>query len=184
MMHLIEDVLEYSKLAKENQQIELIDLNELVAEVKILLTDYFEKKNGQIKIAHPLPTIKYDKTQLLIVFKNLIGNGIKYNTSAIPTVVIASQQENGFIKISFQDNGIGIEEQYHHKLFQMFSRLQNHGDYEGTGLGLSICKKIADGMGGKIGIERQYVPGSLFYFSIPITMVVASEASVEELSLI
>lgn len=175
MMHLIEDVLEFSKLDKKYHQLEIIDLNELVAEVKNLLTLSLAKKQVNIKIINPLPSIKYDKTQLLTVFKNLIGNGIKYNNSGTPTVVISSQEENGFTKITFQDNGIGIDEQYHHKLFQMFSRLQNHRNYEGTGLGLSICKRIADSMGGKIGIENQTVSGSLFYFGIPSAMLVASD---------
>lgn len=184
MMNLIEDVLEFSKLDKKHQQLEIIDLNQLVAEVQNLLAASLTKKKAVINIINPLPSIKYDRTQLLIVFKNLIGNGIKYNTATTPRVTISSQEENGFIKISFQDNGIGIDEQYHHKLFQMFSRLQNHRDYEGTGLGLSICKRIADSMRGKIGIECQNVSGSLFYFSIPTTMLVVSDKLVEELSLI
>ncbi|MFK7979383.1 MAG: ATP-binding protein [Saprospiraceae bacterium] len=182
MMNLIEDVLEFSKVDKKHQQLEVIDLNQLVAEVKKLLAASLTKKNAAINIINPLPSIKYDRTQLLIVFKNLIENGIIYNTSTTPTVRISSQQENGFIKVSFQDNGIGIDEQYHHKLFQMFSRLQNHKDYKGTGLGLSLCKRIADSMRGEIGIERQSVSGSLFYFGIPIAMVVASDVTVEELS--
>lgn len=182
MMNLIEGVLEYSTIDKKNQELETIDLNQLVAEVEGTIAAYLTEKNAQIKIVNRLPSIKYDKTEMLMVVKNFIENGIKYNTSEQPTVIISSHQENDFIKISFQDNGIGIEEQYHHKLFQMFSRLQNHRDYEGTGLGLSICKKIVDGMGGEIGIARQDQPGSLFYVSIPASMLVASDTPVMELS--
>lgn len=183
MMNLIEDVLEYSKLDKKNQKFTTIDLNQLVREIEVMLGAYITKKNAQIQITNSLPSLKYDKTQLMMVFKNLIENGIKYNTSPAPTIIINSQQGKDFLKISFQDNGIGIEEEYHHKLFQMFSRLQNHKDYEGTGLGLSMCKKVVDSMGGEIGIATDTQSGSLFYVDIPITMMVGVEESAKELSL-
>ena len=171
MMNLIENVLEYSILDKKNQELEIVDLNELVAEIKIMIAAYLTEKNALIKITTPLPAIKYDKTRMLIVFKNIIENGIKYNASENPTIIISNQKETDCIKISFQDNGIGIDEKYHHKLFQMFSRLQNHQDYEGSGLGLSTCKKNINNMGGNIGIEHNTNQGSLFYFTIPISYV-------------
>lgn len=174
MMNLIEDVLEYSKLNIEDQALETIDLNELVEEVKEMSESYLEKRNALIKIKDPLPIIKGDKNRMLIVFKNLIENGVKYNTSEKPTIIISNKKEGDFFKISFHDNGIGIEEQYHDKLFQMFCRLQNHHDYEGSGLGLSICKKIINSLGGKIGLENQSKQGSSFYFELPISVVISS----------
>ena len=173
MMNLIEDVLEYSKLDKKEHELEMVDLNQLVGGVEIMLSAYIEERNAQIQIVNPLPVIEGDKTQLLIVFKNFIENGLKYNTSEAPKIIISSQQAQDFRRVYFQDNGIGIEEEYHHKLFQMFSRLQNHQNYEGTGLGLSICKKIADSMGGEIGIDNECKTGSSFYFGVPNSLVLS-----------
>lgn len=184
MMNLIEDVLEYSKVDKKNQEVETIDLNQLVGEVKLMISSFVAQKNAKIEIIKPLPSIQFDKTRMLMVFKNLMENGIKYNTSGKPSVLISSKQEEDGIKILFQDNGIGIDKKFHHKLFKMFSRLQNHRDYEGTGLGLSICKKVADNMGGEIGITSNKKAGSLFYFCIPNALIVESTVVAEELMLV
>ena len=167
MKHLIEDILEYSMLNKEGKDLQKIDLNQLVNEVLQSISELINRKNAHIEVLSNLPTIQYEHTKLLLVFKNLIENGIKYNESDLPTISIQHIEQEDYISISFSDNGIGIEEKYFSKLFKMFSRLENSDRYEGTGLGLSLCKKIMTNMGGTIYLESKANQGSTFTIHIP-----------------
>lgn len=167
MMFLIENIMEYSELNKGVCDYVEVDLNDLAKEVSEMMKNDFAERDVQIKIEQSLPTIKYDKHRVLMVFKNIIENGIKYNTSNKPTVLITQKIEGEYVKILFEDNGLGIDSKYHDRLFQMFARLQNQKDYQGSGLGLSICSKIANQMGGSVGIIPNTNLGSKFYFMIP-----------------
>ncbi len=167
MKRIIEDILEYSKLSEQEREPQLIDLNVLVDEVKDSISELIERKNAQVNIVGELSSLVHEKTKMLLLFKNFIENGIKYNQSETPTIDIQQVKYGHFTRISFKDNGIGIEEKYFPKLFKMFSRLQNEKDYEGTGLGLSLCKKIVSNMGGNVSVESQLGTGSTFHVDIP-----------------
>jgi len=114
---------------KEHQN---INLNALIDEVTDSLSEFIGEKNAQVNVIGTFPTLKHDKTNTFLLFRNLIENGIQYNQSEIPIVNIQHSVNGYFTRLSFTDNGIGIEEQYFPKLFKMFIRLQNHKDYEGT----------------------------------------------------
>jgi len=180
MKTLIEDILEYSKLSQEKKAPHAIDLNLIVNEVLDSISDLVARKNAQINVKGILPVLHCEKTKMLILFKNLIENGVKYNQSKIPTIDIQQSEHERYTRFSFRDNGIGIEERYFPKLFKMFSRLQNHKDYEGTGLGLSLCKKIVSNMDGEISVESEPEKGSTFHVDIPSDLFVV-EASAEGL---
>ena len=167
MKSLIEDILEYSKLGEEKREKQTINLNILVDQVKDSVAELIERKNAQIEVIGTLSMLKEVRVNMILLFKNLIENGIKYNQSKTPTITIQQRENGAFTRLSFSDNGIGIEEKYFPKLFKMFSRLQNRKDYEGTGLGLSLCKKIIQNMGGKISVESQINEGSTFHVDIP-----------------
>ena len=111
--------------------------------------------------------IKGNKTQMFLIFKNLIENGLKYNESKNPEISIAHQTDPDGTTFSIIDNGIGIDQKYSEKIFEMFSRLQKKEGWEGTGLGLATCKKIIDQMGGRIWLESKSGNGSTFKFSLP-----------------
>ena len=179
MKRLIEDILEYSKLGEENRAEQILDLNELVDEVTLSISELIERKNAQVNIVGNLPSLKQEKTKMVLLLKNLIENGIKYNQSPIPTIDIQTLTNGRYTRLSFTDNGIGIEEVYFPKLFKMFSRLENSKDYEGTGLGLSLCKKIVNNMGGIISIESAVGKGSTFHVDIPNEVWVSKEAVTE-----
>lgn len=166
MKQLIEDVLEFSKLNEEIREEQLIDLNDLVDEVKMSLCDLIDRKNATVNVIGLLPTIKNEKSKLLLLFKNFIENGIKYNQSKNPIINIAQTKVDLFTRISFSDNGIGIEEKYFPKIFKMFCRLHSNA-YDGTGLGLSLCKKIVSNMGGIVSVESKLGKGSIFCVDIP-----------------
>jgi len=95
------------------------------------------------RLHDPLPAVHADELQLVQLFQNLVGNGIKYQNAGIPQVHISAAKKSGKTWIfSVKDNGLGIESQYFEKIFGLFQRLHKRGEYGGTGIGLAICKKI------------------------------------------
>lgn len=167
MKKLIEDILEYSKLNQEKRESEIIALNKLVNEVTDSIASMVQQKKAQISIIGKLSAIKYEKTKMVLLFKNLIENGITYNQAKTPTIKIKQSEFGNNIRLSFADNGIGIEPKYFSTLFKMFSRLHSNKDYEGAGIGLSLCKKIVNNMGGSLSLESQPGKGSTFYIDMP-----------------
>jgi len=141
-----------------------------------------EERNAELIKLNDLPYINAHKSSLGLLFQNLIENSIKYNESDKPVTKIYTKEENKSISIFIEDNGIGIPEEYHSKVFGMFSRLHNQGEYEGSGLGLSICKKIIDKLNGDIIIHNKEGGGSVFEILLPKSIVV-SELPSESLEL-
>lgn len=165
MDKLIQDLLRLAK-ADANPKIEKVKLQNVVEEIKLNLDTLLTEKNASIIFAD-LPEITADRTQMLQLFQNLIANGIKYNESEQPLVKIKTLVKKEEIEITISDNGIGIPENYREKVFQIFHRLQTAKSYSGSGIGLTICKKIVDGMGGKISIAENLTGGTVFKINFP-----------------
>jgi len=176
MNSLIEDVLEFSREGSHSLVIDKIDTQKLLSTVQELLDYEVKKRNAIINISAEIPEIHGFKTQLLLVFKNLIMNGIKYNQHEQPQVDLTYQEIDGFHHFYIKDNGIGIESEYHVSIFEMFKRLHNRSDYEGSGLGLAFCRKVVNKMGGKIWLEESN-SGSCFIFTIPVGLRTTTQSS-------
>ncbi len=159
--HLIQD-----HLKAENTS---VDLNKLIHKVQnSILSSDREKK--VIINSSELPILYSNENLLLLVFKNLINNGIKYNKSSQPTLEISYEKGLKDHHIHFKDNGIGIDPKFHQRIFNMFYRLHNREEFSGSGLGLSIAKKITTELGGDIRIvESDEDKGSWFEVRLPIT---------------
>jgi signal transduction histidine kinase len=116
---------------------------------------------GQV-VSGDLPVVWGDSTQLAQVFKNLIGNALKYRSSDPPRVEIRPERYSpGEWLVSIRDNGNGIDPQYHDRIFRPFQRL--HGrEFAGTGVGLALCRRIVESHGGRIGVESTSGHGSTF----------------------
>ena len=125
------------------------------------------ERNVELKVGN-LPKVMANRSKMFIVMKNLIENGIKYNTSLKPKIWIQSKMLDQMNQVSIIDNGIGIDKQFQKRIFGMFKRLHNREEYQGSGLGLSICKKIIENLGGSIRVESQSGKGSSFIFTLPI----------------
>jgi len=164
MQDLIEKTLEYSRVGHSKLNNENIDLNQLVSKIRDhLLLPY---PNMIIKTTQ-LPVIGADRYYINKLFINIIENGLKYNVSEKKEISIKCEVKNNRYIFSFQDNGIGIEEQYQDQIFTMYTRLHNKSSIPGTGIGLAICKKILNDMGGRIWVESQAKIGSKFNIEIP-----------------
>lgn len=169
MKNLIEAILEYSKINnKHSDYKQSFNLSTIIGEISLSISEYLNTKNAKIEILSPLPNLSGNRFKFFILFKNLIENGIKYNKSTTPVIKIYSKTTAESHYIYVKDNGIGIEKKYHNKIFQMFTRLHNHNDYEGVGIGLSMCKKIVEGYNGKIDVESLQGKQTLFIIELPI----------------
>ena len=166
MNMLIEDVLEYSKLSSDSKEDDKTNLNAILQSITNSISEYIHHKNAEVKIHGTLPTIKAHRTKMYLLFKNLIENGIKYNQSTSPTVEISVEEKALTYLFSIKDNGIGISSSYHHKIFDMFTRLHGDNQYEGTGLGLALCKKIVLSLGGSISVISEENKGAAFLIEI------------------
>ena len=115
-----------------------------------------------------LPVVRSNQVLMIQLFQNLLANAIKYNNSDQPHVRISYIQEKEFYRFCVTDNGIGIEEKYREKVFEIFTRLQNRQHHSGSGIGLAICKKIVDRFGGDIHNQPNEAGGTDFIFTLPV----------------
>lgn len=184
MQLLVEDLLEFSHLTNSVRELVAVDLNVKVRKVLGDLELSIEEKGAEI-VVEPLPVILGYPRQLEQLFHNLVSNALKYSKAdTAPRIVIRSRQINGaevpegraggaadqaFHLIEVVDNGIGFEQQYADRIFQMFQRLHGKAEYAGTGIGLSIAQKVAENLGGSIWAESAPGVGSTFKVLLPKT---------------
>ena len=164
-MHaLVTDVLEFSKLdADLATQSERFDLGEAVRGVTARLAPGEQDRvsvTGSAEVVAPASHLE----QLAL---NLIENGLKYNDSPEPHVAIVVERVGERVRLTARDNGIGIEPEYHERVFGMFRRLHTSDEYSGTGLGLAVCRKVVERLGGSISLESAPGKGSTFTVDLP-----------------
>ena len=167
MQNLIDDVLAYSKVDLQDSQFELTEVDISLEQALTNLGRRINQTKAVITYGD-LPTVMADKTQIMQLFQNLIGNAIKFRSQQTPEIHInAERLENDWL-FSVKDNGIGIEPQFSERIFVIFQRLHTRDEYPGTGMGLAICKKIVECHRGKIWVESELGKGATFYFTIPV----------------
>ncbi|MBX2834936.1 MAG: CHASE domain-containing protein [Micavibrio sp.] len=165
MRELILGLLEYSRVTTTEDKVQKLDANEIVASAVDTLSDTIDENDAQVFYEN-LPQVYYDKVMLTQLFQNLIGNSIKYRSDKPPEIHIKAKENEGFWEFSVQDNGMGMEEKYLERIFEMFQRLHRKEEISGTGIGLSLCQKIVERYGGKIWVASEEGKGSQFYFTI------------------
>ncbi len=180
MQVLIDDLLTFSKTNTQQKDFQNIDLNKLIAEVQNEIGDLIEEKHGIIQ-SDPLPVARVIAFQFRQLIENLLLNSLKYNKpGAAPHIQILYKKvtidepmtDEGlpagvYHRISVKDNGIGFEQEYKRKIFELFQRLHGKSEYPGTGLGLSICKRIVQNHDGAIVAEGGPGQGATFTFFLP-----------------
>ncbi len=167
MKAMVHDILAYSTINDDKQKIEDIDLNVVAQDVLQDLELVIREKNAQIKIA-ALPHIEGNARQLRQLFENLLSNSLKYVDQGVtPRISITTSESENNITFSFTDNGIGFDNIYLDKMFQLFQRLHNRDKYSGTGIGLALCKKIVQVHGGTITAISSPGAGAEFIVTLP-----------------
>jgi PAS domain S-box-containing protein len=171
MGSLIDDLLLYSHVSQRPHETEAVDLNQKVQRVLEDLELDIEEKKAVIRVGK-LPVVKGYRRQLQQLFQNLISNALKYSkVDELPVIKITAsrvtEKQKLYNVISVEDNGIGFEPEYAVKIFQMFTRLHNKGEYSGTGVGLSIAKKVMENHNGFIRVESIPGKGSTFRAYLP-----------------
>jgi light-regulated signal transduction histidine kinase (bacteriophytochrome) len=171
MKEMIHDLLEYSRVSTSKEELQPLDLNELIEDVLNDLKFTIEENNAEITYKK-LPVVMGDYDQISRVFMNFISNALKFKkdneTPKINISCLKDEKTKEYI-IGIEDNGIGIDEQYLNRIFEIFQRLHTRDKYKGSGIGLAITKKIIEMHGGRIWVESELDVGSTFYFSLPIS---------------
>jgi len=179
MSRLIKDVLEYSRLSRIELIAVPVDLNEIIKDVLLEFDLQIAEKKAVISI-DPLPAIKGIDTQFHQLFRNLIGNSLKFSRQQPCIAVRAEKSPPGelpeilqrnatanFFRITIQDNGIGFEQQHANAIFGIFQRLNSQDAYGGSGIGLALCKKIVENHGGIITAVSEPGKGASFNVFLP-----------------
>jgi PAS domain S-box-containing protein len=180
MQALIQDLLTYSNTNTAERKFEIIDLNQIIDEVKDDLKEELHDKHAILE-ASELHTLNIIPFQFRQIMQNLIGNALTYFDPARPPhIIIKSEIADGiefnnaklspqkrYCHISVTDNGIGFEPAYNEKIFEVFYRLHTHSSYKGTGIGLAIVKKIVENHGGVITANGKVNMGTTFNIYLP-----------------
>ena len=178
MRRLIDDLLSFSRVTTQARVFRPVDLAKLVNEVIVDLEERLEQTGAKV-IVGELPTIDADATQMSRLFQNLIANGVKFHRTGVQPVVEVraeliegplpgpSDEPTTACRITVRDNGIGFDEKYLDRIFQVFQRLHGRNAYEGTGVGLAICRKIVERHGAMI-TARSRIEKVLFEVILPI----------------
>ncbi len=165
---MIEALLNYSRLGRNDSPKVSIDLNAVVENVLKDLSLPIAEAQAKVTVSD-LPTVQASATQMAQLFLNLIGNGIKFQGEAPPRIRIEAQLQAEEWLVSVQDNGIGIKPLYAERIFQIFQRLHSRSKYPGTGISLAICRKIVENHDVPIWVVSEPGQGSTFYFTLPVS---------------
>lgn len=183
MQNLISSLLNYSRMNSRGMDFEMTDLNNVLDDASNNLREQLEESHAVIE-HEPLPVIPCVPIQLSQLFTNLILNSIKYKaTGTVPLIQVTARpalreeinspdmvrDETNYWKLTFSDNGIGFEQQYADRIFELFQRLHSRFEYEGTGIGLAICKKIVQNHKGFIYADGKPGLGASFIIYLPST---------------
>lgn len=166
MGNLIDDLLAFSRLGRQEIRKDTVNMTQLVQFVVKKLNLEYEERPININVKD-LPPCQGDATLLKQVFINLLSNAIKFTRDRdVAEIEVGYQTDDGEVVYYVKDNGVGFEMEYAHKLFGVFQRLHRAEDYEGTGVGLAIVHRIIQRHGGEIWAESVVDQGATFYFTL------------------
>jgi PAS domain S-box-containing protein len=163
MQQLITDLLNYSRVGSRNEPFREVDMRLVVDRALANLKTVIDE-TGAVVTCDALPPVHGDEAQLVQLFQNLIGNGIKFHGDRTPGIHIFADRRGNAWEFAVRDNGIGIEKRYWEQIFEIFQRLHKRQEYAGTGIGLAICKRIVERHGGRIRLESEPGQGTTFFF--------------------
>jgi PAS domain S-box-containing protein len=175
MRNLIDALLTYARVTTKAQPFVPVDLGAVARDVVGDLEGLLQQAEGRVEVGE-LPTVDADPLQMRQLFQNLIANGLKFHRPEAKPVVriegrmlpVDGEEAGPRCEITVADNGIGFEEVYLDRIFQLFQRLHGRNEYEGTGLGLAICRKIVLRHNGHITARSTPGQGATFIVTLPV----------------
>lgn len=168
MKSLIREVLDYSLVRHEQDMFAEVSLDAIMQEVREEFELVIRDKQATLEIA-PLPVLEANTFHMLQLFENLVGNALKYAHPDVPPHVrVHSQMDGEKMKLFVEDNGVGFDDAYKNRMFQLFQRLHGRDQFQGTGIGLAICKKITDLHNGDIEAYSTPGKGATFVITLPL----------------
>lgn len=167
---LIEDLLAFSRVGRQELDAADVDMTELARSAFQLLTEATPGVYARLELG-ALPASHGDRAMLRQVFANLLGNAIKFSSRhPAPVLVVTGECDGSRNVYRIQDNGVGFDPRYSDKLFAVFQRLHSQSEFEGTGVGLAIVQRIVHRHGGTVWAEGQPNTGASFYFALPLRL--------------
>ncbi len=176
MQRLLRGLLAYSRIGTHGLEFQPTDCEEVLDRVLANLGASLDEC-GAVVTNDPLPVVVADPSQMDQLLQNLLSNAIKFHDGEAPRVHVSVEQSDGEWHFSISDNGVGIDAQYHDRIFVIFQRLHTKDEYPGTGIGLAICKKIVERHSGRIWVESSPGDGSTFHFTLPYRPDVVGQES-------
>jgi PAS domain S-box-containing protein len=166
MHSLIHGLLAFSRVQRLGNEFDRVEMRSVVQEALENLEVLIQEARADVSVGE-LPVVAGDRSQLVQLMQNLVGNAIKYRREEKPRIRISAERLEDEWRFTVEDNGIGIPVQFRDKIFLIFQRLHNRADYDGTGIGLAICKQIIERHQGTIWVEGEEGRGSRFLFTLP-----------------
>ena len=174
MNRLLNDLLEYSRVSTAKIVVSAVDVSIATREALRLLSVEIQEEGAVVKIEPSLGLVAGHEATLIQVMLNLIGNAVRYGKpDNIPEVAVRSETRGNRVRISVQDNGIGIAPEYQRKIFGIFERVPTPKTKDSTGIGLAIVSKAIERLGGTVGVISEPGVGSTFWFELPGARAVA-----------
>ncbi|MBP6096314.1 MAG: PAS domain S-box protein [Methyloversatilis sp.] len=166
---LVDDLLAFVRIENSEPRMERVELDEAVEETRQALADAIERSGARISVGS-LPAIRGDRTLIGLLLQNLISNAIKFRRPGeSPEITVSANQDGEAVRICVTDNGIGVAESYHEKIFGVFQRLHSRSEYEGTGLGLALSRRVADIHSAHLSVVSRENEGSCFVLALPLS---------------
>jgi len=166
MRQLILDLLEYSRVQRGIDELDLVDCTSAARDALAALRLSIEECAAKVEIG-TLPRILGNNAQIRQLFQNLVGNALKFRRESAPEIKITAEQQEGEWLVRVSDNGIGLDMANSERIFEAFQRLHSRTEYPGTGIGLAICKRIVEVHGGRIWVDSPPGKDTVFSFTFP-----------------
>lgn len=168
MNQLVDSLLDYAQIADQIGTWQVVSMGEVIADAILNLKSFIEEAGAGFEFSN-LPKVQGDPELLKRLCQNLIGNAIKYRREDVsPLIRIYCEKDDGMLRISFEDNGIGVDPRFAKKIFDVFQRLhRDESVYQGTGIGLALAKRIAESHNGSLSLDTTFSLGARFVLVLP-----------------
>jgi signal transduction histidine kinase len=166
MQVLINDLLAFSRVGRSGRELEPVDLSDALAQARSSLSQVLEEAGASVPDVE-LPVVRGERTLLVSLLQNLIGNAVKFRGAEPLVVRMEAVRKGTEWQLSCTDNGIGVDPEYAERIFVIFQRLHSKEAYPGTGIGLAMCRKIVEYHGGRMWLDTGHAPGARFVFTLP-----------------